>query len=381
MNTVLKSSYARIVDTPKIVRWLVMISIAGSLLVGIAYALAIGWQETSASLFLMGLLSLASLLFARWGYPQIAALVLYLVVSFILSFSVMIGHGIYDEAMLVFPLLIIFSGLIFGKRSVVLVTGITLAQFALIYSLALAGVVQPFQGAVAMDLENTGTTCIILLATGFLVWVVIDIIEHAVLRISRSELEVEEAYDQTLMAWAKALEMRNREDPGHSARVSSLTRLFAEQIGLSEESIRSLWQGALLHDIGKMGVPESILLKPEEFNPEEKEVLRMHPRLGSQLIERIAYLDGASDIVAHHHERYDGKGYPSGLSGDDVPYEAQLFAIIDCWDMIRTSRPCRKALSNREALDFINGQSGKKFHPEMVEHFLKLVEKYGLEKE
>jgi putative nucleotidyltransferase with HDIG domain len=381
VSKISKSSYARIVDTPKIVRWLVMISFTGSLLIGIAFLAANGWQETSASLFLMGFLSLSLFIVERWGYPQIAALFLYLLVSSILSFNVSIGHGIFDEAMLVFPLLIVFSGLIFGKRSVVLVTGITLAQFSLVYSLSVTGQVQPFEGAVNMSFEDMVTTLIILLATGFLIWVVIDIIENAVLRISRSEQEVEEAYDQTLMAWARALELRNREEPGHSARVSSLTVLFAEEIGLSEEQVRGAWQGALLHDIGKMGVPESILLKAEAFSPAEQEIIKEHPRMGCQLFEDVTYLKGAMNIIAHHHERYDGQGFPGHLSGDDVPYEAQLFSIVDCWDMLRTERPCREAFSNQEALNFIKEQSGKKFHPELVAKFLDLVEKFGLEHE
>ena len=298
-----------------IVRLLVWISFSGSLLIGIAYLVANGWQETSASLFLMALISLALFFLQRWGYFQIAGLILYFQVSFILTFNISIGHGIYDEAILVFPLLIVFSGLIFGKRSVVLVTAISLAQFSLIYTLAEAGQVQPFDGAVSMGLEDTITSCIILLATGFLVWFVIDIIEKAVERINRSELELEEAYDQTLHAWARALELRKREDPGHSARVSSLTSLFAEHIGLSEKQVKSAWQGALLHDIGKMGIPESILMKKESLSPEEKEITREHTRLGSKLIENIDYLNGAMDIIVHHHEHYDGQGYPERLSG------------------------------------------------------------------
>jgi putative nucleotidyltransferase with HDIG domain len=347
--------------------------------IGLAFLISNGWQETSASLFLMGLLSLALLLVERKGFPQIAALFLYLLVSSILSFNISIGHGIYDEAMLVFPLLIIFSGLIFGKRSVVLVTGITVGQFTLIYSLAVTGQVQPFEGAVGMDLENTVTTLIILMATGFLVWLVIDIIEKAVLRISQSEMDVMEAYDQTLVAWARALELRKREEPGHSDRVSSLTTLFAEQLGLNDQRIRSAWQGALLHDIGKMGVPESVLLKKEAFNLRENALLREHPRLGSKLIEDIDYLRDAMDIVAHHHERYDGQGYPDKLSGDELPYEAQLFAIVDCWDVMRYSRPCREVYTDQEVKEYIKDQSGKKFHPDLVARFLEMIDEFGLE--
>lgn len=372
------SSYSKIINTPAIVRLLLLISIISSILIGAVFVIFKGWKGTSTSLLIMALVSLILFYLQRRVSTQVIALLLYLQISVILTYNVSIGHGIYDEAMLVFPLLIVFSGLIFGKSSAALVTGISLTQIILVYILAEAGHVHPFDGALEMSLIDAITTCVLMLATGFLIWVVVDIIEKSADRINQSELDIENAYDQTLIAWAKSLELRQREDPGHSARVSSLVALFAEDIELSPRMVKAAWRGALMHDIGKVGVPEKILLKNESLNPEEEEICKTHPWLGKILFDDVDYLNDALEIVIHHHERYDGKGYPGHLKGDEIPYLAQLFSIVDCWDVLRNGRPCRSAWSDDETLAFLKEQSGRKFHPELIEHFLEMVQKFGL---
>ncbi len=372
------SSYYRIIDTPGIVRLLLWISIGGSSLIAISLWISNGWQETSLSLFIMALISIFLLMLQHYGFTLAAGLILYLQVSLILTFNISIGHAIYDEAILVFPLLIVFVGLIFGKRSAVLVTAISVSEIGFLYIMGEAGQVRPFDGAIPLLLEDTITTNLILLATGFLVWAVVDIIEKSVERIYQSEIEIENAYDQTLISWAKALEMREREDPGHSDRVSSLTSLFAEEVGLNPEEIKTVWRGALLHDIGKMGIPEKILHKTDQLDPRETKINQTHPRLGVRVFEDVDYLHGALEVVMHHHERYDGQGYPDQLQGDEIPFQAQLFSIVDCWDVLRTERPCRTSLTDEETLAFLKAQSGKKFKPELVDKFMALVEKYGL---
>ena len=381
MKDLLNSPYARIVDTPAIIRSLVRISLLGSLLIGIVFWFGNGIQETSLSLFIVTIICFGLLLLQNRGYYQISGLLLYLVISFILTFNISIGHAIYDEAMLAYPILIIFSGLIFGKRSAIVVTGITIFQLILIFILAQAGHVQAFGGAVSVTLEETITTLIILIATGFLVWVVIDIIENAVERISKSESDLENAYNLTLSAWAKALELRGREDPGHSGRVTALSTMLAEQMQLDPLSIKQIRQGALLHDIGKMGIPEKILLKTKPFDAAEKETLKEHTILAREIIDDIDYLNGALEIISHHHERYDGTGYPDQLKANEIPIKSQIFSIVDHWDILRNDRPCRKAWSDRQALDYILDQSGEKFNPDIVEIFSKMVGEVALEEE
>lgn len=372
------SSYSRIVDTPGIVRLLLWISVVGSISIAIAYWISNGWQETSFSLFLMALISGALFILLRFGLTQVAGFLLYIQVSLIMTFNLSVGHAIYDEGILVFPLLIVFSGLIFGKRTAVLVTAISVSEIGFLHILGEAGHVLPFEGAIPLLMEDTITTSLILLATGFLVWAVVDIIEKSVEQINQSEIEIEGAYDQTLIAWAKALELREREDPGHSDRVTSLTSLFAEDIGLSPDEVKTIWRGALLHDIGKMGIPEKILLKSDSLDSEEKLINRTHPTLGKLVFEDVDYLHGALEVVMYHHERYDGQGYPDQLLGEEIPYQAQLFSIVDCWDVLRTDRPCQPSLTDEETLAYIQGQSGKKFSPGLVEKFMALVEKFGL---
>jgi putative nucleotidyltransferase with HDIG domain len=315
----------------------------------------------------------------QWGQYQIAAFILYVVVSLVLTFNISIGHAIYDEGMLAFPLLIVFSGLILGKRSVVIVTSTIVLELVLIYILADAGHVHPFEGAVQLTQVDTITTLIILVATGMLVWVVIDIIENAVDRILQSEQELVGAYELTLAAWAKALELREREDPGHSGRVSTLAVKLAEHMGLDQEKIKCIQQGALLHDIGKMGIPERILLKDTDLESEERKLLEKHPTMAAELVDGIAYLEGAKEIIAHHHERYDGKGFPGKLAGPAIPIGAQIFSIVDNWDMLRTARPCKDAWSDEMTLEYIRDQSGKKFSPQVVDAFLELITELDFE--
>jgi HD-GYP domain-containing protein (c-di-GMP phosphodiesterase class II) len=150
-------------------------------------------------------------------------------------------------------------------------------------------------------------------------------------------------------------------------------------MGLEQDQIQAAWQGALLHDIGKMGISEAILLKAEALSAEELKILQTHPSLGSDLIQEIEYLSGARAVVNGHHERFDGTGFPQQLKGDQIPVPVQLFSIVDCWDTSRSGRPCRPALSEEDALVYIKDQAGRKFDPEIVERFLDLVEKFKLQ--
>jgi putative nucleotidyltransferase with HDIG domain len=377
MTTHPVSPYARILDAPTILRSLVLVSLFGSLAISIAFYVGGGDPITSYSLLIITAISICLLFLIRSGYYQISALILYLVVSFIITFNISIGHAIYDEGMITFPLLIIFAGLIFGKSSVVVVTAITLGELSLVYILADTGYIQPFEGVIQVGLEETITTLTILVATGLLTWVVVDIIEHAISKILNSEQDLEDAYDLTLAAWAKALELRKKEQPGHSGRVTSLSTLLAEKMDLDENAIQNIRQGALLHDIGKMGIPESILLKTKSLDNDEKELLKQHTQMANNIIEEIDYLRGALEIINCHHERYDGSGYPVGLSGDSIPINAQIFAIVDCWDSLSCDRPCRQAWTDKKILEYIQSQSGKKFHPEIVSAFVEFIN--GLE--
>jgi len=182
------------------------------------------------------------------------------------------------------------------------------------------------------------------------------------------------AYDSTLEGWSHALELREQETAGHSRRVVELTLNVAKQLGVSDEDLIQIERGALLHDIGKMGIPDSILLKPGPLTEEEWVVMKQHPIYAYNLLSKIDYLKPALDIPYSHHERWDGSGYPQGLTGKDIPFAARIFAVIDIWDALSSDRPYRLAWKRENILAYIRDLSGKQLDPEIVDVFLKIVE-------
>ena len=192
--------------------------------------------------------------------------------------------------------------------------------------------------------------------------------------LNRSHLELTLAYDTTIEGWAQALELRDRETEGHTRRVADLTVKLAQALGVKSEDLIHIRRGALLHDIGKMGIPDRILLKPGPLTPEEWEIMKKHPVYAWELLSPIKYLRPALDIPYYHHERWDGTGYPRGLKGEEIPLSARIFAVVDVWDALTSDRPYRPAWSQEKALQYIKEQSGHHFDPRVVEKFLGLLE-------
>ncbi len=191
--------------------------------------------------------------------------------------------------------------------------------------------------------------------------------------LQRSNVELTLAYDTTLEGWSRALDMRDEETEGHTQRVAELTIQIASQLGLSDEEIIQIRRGALLHDIGKMGIPDEILLKPGPLTEEEWRIMRTHPLKAYNMLAPITFLKPALDIPYYHHEKFDGSGYPNGLKGDQIPLAARIFALVDVWDALTSDRPYRKAWSEKKALDYIKEQSGKHFDPQIVDIFLQII--------
>jgi PAS domain S-box-containing protein len=184
--------------------------------------------------------------------------------------------------------------------------------------------------------------------------------------------ELEAAYEATLQGWAKALEFRDQETEGHSRRIMEMTISLARAMGLGQEELTHIRRGVLLHDIGKMTVPDSILQKPGPLDENEWEIMRQHPVHAFELLRPITYLRPTLVIPFCHHEKWDGSGYPRGLKGEEIPLAARIFAVIDVWDALRSDRPYRRALPNEVALQYIKDQSGKHFDPQVVEAFLRV---------
>jgi len=191
--------------------------------------------------------------------------------------------------------------------------------------------------------------------------------------LQRSNVDLTLAYDATIEGWARALELKDLETVGHSRRVVELTMKLARKMEISSEKITHIRRGALLHDIGKMGVPDSIIQKPGKLTDEEWQIMRKHPVYAYDWLSPIEYLYPALDIPYCHHERWDGTGYPRGLESEQIPLEARIFAIVDVWDALRSDRPYRKAWSKEKTIAHIKEESGKHFDPQVVDVFLELL--------
>jgi HD-GYP domain-containing protein (c-di-GMP phosphodiesterase class II) len=187
-----------------------------------------------------------------------------------------------------------------------------------------------------------------------------------------------ESYDLTLRGWARALEFRDGETAGHSQRVTQLSVAIGKAMGLDLHDISNLRYGAYLHDIGKMAIPDPILLKPGPLTEEEWEIMKQHPARGREFLAEIPFLQGAIPITYSHHERWDGKGYPEGLQGEHIPLLARIFAVVDNWDALTSDRPYRKAWNEEEAVAFLKENAGAIFDPGVVDTFLTVLEKKKL---
>ena len=182
------------------------------------------------------------------------------------------------------------------------------------------------------------------------------------------------AYEATIEGWSRAMDLRDRETEGHSRRVADETEQLAKASGMGEDELLHVRRGALLHDMGKLGIPDSILHKPDQLTEEEWAMMRKHPQLAYDMLYPVEYLRPALDIPYCHHEKWDGSGYPRGLKGEDIPLVARMFAVVDVWDALTSDRPYRRAWTNENALAYIREQSGQHFDPQVVDLFFKVIE-------
>ncbi len=186
--------------------------------------------------------------------------------------------------------------------------------------------------------------------------------------------DLSQAYDTTLLGWMQALELRDKDTEGHTQRVANLTIELARQMGIDDEELIHVRRGALLHDIGKIAIPDEILRKPGPLSQQEWEVMQRHPIYAYQLLSPISFLRPALDIPYCHHEKWAEEGYPRGLNGEDIPLSARIFSVADVWDALTTDRPYRQAWPETKAKKYIAKEAGKQFDPQVVEVFLDLIQ-------
>jgi PAS domain S-box-containing protein len=182
--------------------------------------------------------------------------------------------------------------------------------------------------------------------------------------------KLSQSFEKTIEGWALSLELRDRDSQGHSMRVADLTVRTAAALGVSGEALDQIRRGALLHDIGKLGIPDSILQKPGPLTENEWFVMRIHPAYAYQILDPIEFLRPSIDIPYYHRERWDGSGYPHGLQGEKIPLPARIFAVVDVWEALNSDRPYRPAWEPKKVAQFLQEQAGVKFDPHVVDVFL-----------
>lgn len=197
---------------------------------------------------------------------------------------------------------------------------------------------------------------------------------HLYTNLQNANFDLLQAYDTTIEGWSHALDLRDKETEGHTLRVTEMTLDLARKAGISEEELVHIRRGALLHDIGKMGVPDNILLKPDKLTNEEWVSMIKHPNFAFELLSPIAFLHPAIDIPYCHHEKWDGTGYPRGLKSEEIPFSARLFAVVDVWDALISDRPYRRAWQKAKVLNHIKSLSGSHFDPQAVDLFFQLLD-------
>jgi HD-GYP domain-containing protein (c-di-GMP phosphodiesterase class II) len=197
-------------------------------------------------------------------------------------------------------------------------------------------------------------------------------IENATLfkDLQRTNIELTMAYDATIEGWSKALEMRDQGVSGHTQRANEMTLVLAQKMGLNSAELIHIRRGSLLHDIGEMGIPEYILLKPGKLTDGERDIVQQHPIYAYKLLSSIPNLRPAIDIPYCHHEKWDGSGYPRGIMGEEIPLPARIFTLADVWFALLADRPYRQAWSREMALTYVREQKGRHFDPRIVELFL-----------
>ena len=274
--------------------------------------------------------------------------------------AVLLTGGVRSELYLTYFLVAVASALRFSARTAAIATGAVLASYTAIVALDGRPLTQGTLGELFIRMG-------FLVATALFAGVLAG-------RARAAERGLHAAYDATLAALSTALDERDSTTEGHSRRVTAYARVLGQAAGLDEAGLTALARGAVLHDIGKIGVPDRILRKAGPLSPREQAMIRSHPTAGARILEGISFLQDALAVVLHHHEHWDGSGYPDGQRGEQISLLARIFAIVDCYDAMTSDRPYRKALSHADALAEIRRCSGVQFDPALVQVFVTIPE-------
>ena len=350
-----------------VVTWTVFIA---AILVGVLNITYKAWDSVIA-LFGLALFCIPLLILNSKGHYSIAGILLGFLVLVVVNFSLYKGDGILDSGILAMPVLILLGTLLLGKRYAPLFLIATITSLILLVHLEMEGYIHStIHTARYSDLYPIG---ILLFVATLLVWVIVNNYEKNLERVKESNSELSLNYDLTIKAMAKVLEYRDLETAGHSTRAVKLCTQLAYLLGFDELEIEHLQRGALLHDIGKLAIPDNILLKPGKLTAKEIEIMQRHPEYGREFLKGIAFLEPIIPVVYSHHERWDGNGYPDGLEGEQIPLSARIFTIVDNWDALNSDRPYRKAWPREEIVNYIAENAGTIFDLNLAKRFLEMI--------
>jgi HD-GYP domain-containing protein (c-di-GMP phosphodiesterase class II) len=351
-----------------IILWISMIT--ACLLAGInLYLKAI---PEAIVLFALALVCLPAIWVNHRGHYLPAAILVTIMVFVAADYNLYQGNGIHDPGIVSLPILVTFGSLLFGKRAAPFFALAGIASVIAIGSLEISGAIHT---SYKTDWDDILTISILIAAAGLIVWVVMENLEKSMRQARQSEVNMRQAYYSTLEGWAKALEYRDRETEGHSRKVTAMTVRLAKELGFSEEEMTHTYRGALLHDIGKMALPDQVLFKPGPLDAEEWKQVKQHPIFARDLLDKIPFLQPSLSIPYSHHERWDGKGYPQGLKGEEIPLAARIFTLVDHYEALNSDRPYRKAWLKEKILVYINENAGTIFDPVVVKTFFRLYER------
>ncbi|MGC1378380.1 MAG: HD domain-containing phosphohydrolase [Anaerolineales bacterium] len=358
-----------------------ILSVAISLTLAISVAVAFFVEQRLESFVILAILLVAEfilLIITHFKMVRLASFLITIGLGVILLYVTCFFGGVREVTYSAFVIVILSGGLLLGKRYVWITTLVGILGGLLILILEMNNLLTGVNLLPDPPITWAANAGMFVWSAAIL-YVTLQDKDTAFLRVQEEARASQEAYDTTLAGWSRALELRDHETEGHSRRVVEHTVQLALAMGLQSEAIIHLKRGALLHDIGKMGIPDSILGKPGPLADEEWLVMRQHPLLAYQLLQHIEYLRFALDIPYCHHEKWDGSGYPRGLKGENIPLAARIFSVVDVWDALLSDRPYRKGCSREEALAYIRGHAGTHFDPRIARVFLEIVERKDIQ--
>lgn len=302
---------------------------------------------------------------------EFASILISLLLFFVIVYDIIDAGGLRsDMGAVAFPVYIAICGLLFGKRGIFFFSLISILAISTIGILELNGSII---GIGNTDIFDIVTVVVLVLGMSIILWVIIDNNRQNLLQIQNKEEILQISNELTLESLAKVLEYRDLETKNHSSRVVEMSVKLAWEVGLRDEELNTIKRGALIHDIGKLAIPDSILQKPGKLSEEEWAIMKTHPAKAVEILETIPILKFALEIPYCHHENWDGTGYPRGLAGEQIPLYARIFTIIDQWEALTDDRVYRKAWPYEKVISYIKDNTGRIYDPQIANTFLQLL--------